>query len=330
MWSNNYLYTLDTKLSSGMALSLFGGYKDSTNYSFCNFTEKQVSLVRVTKGIRSTLSKIDTGDIPQKTSTYGFLVNGNNISCLINNTEYIHLDNLTNDRIFGGVGLSLWSEKKDSASILLSSIKTVSLDSNKLKNFTKLIVETTKLNPIVDIKSAQLVSVTKDNMAWILVWGNLGLNKNLLDIYSGQENTSAFSILNTDLDYSNNKFITKFDLIRGETVSLVSRYKDSNNYVACSFYNNFFRSNVSLEKVVDGILTKEAEAPLFFRVKNIKDIPFEISAIEDTVSCGANGTIALTKKLSDISKSGKFGIKIWDKIKNNAQVLVRDIYINSI
>lgn len=329
LWKN-YAFSAQAVVPEDSMLSLLFRFKDTKNYTRCTFSKEYTSIEQFIDGKMFQLAKEKQLKPLSGNSLFRADIYNKSVACYIDDVRIISATTKSNSPTFGGIGMSLWKSTKDGISI--KKVQVVSLEKPLSgSDVNKYTSSLEKKNLIVEQKGQpEKIRTVLFNNIFIVksVWGGLELLDNFLSVFSGDKNTSSTVIIPRNNGDKSSSMVVKFESIQGEIFSLIAGYTDSKNYVSCSFHNNFYKSSVRLDKIVNGKVTQIARVPVFLRVKQIKDVPFQIATNGNNVTCGANGTIILNETIHDLPKEGSFGIGVWDKIKNNASVLIREIYFN--
>ncbi len=161
---------------------------------------------------------------------------------------------------------------------------------------------------------------------WKEVWGILSIKDDRLILQADTlTNGASMFLLGTFLwkDYS---FETYLDWKKGQTVSLLARYADDYNYVAC----NFSEASVIISEHLKNTAINLAEKENTLKLAN-KDIKLSIDVDGNSVRCYVNDKLiasatGLTKEL----KNGGVGFNIWDPALNTSQIVIKKVKIEEI
>lgn len=175
-------------------------------------------------------------------------------------------------------------------------------------------------------KSLPYLDDFEDNNGWIKTWGGFSLKNNSMILGSDASTTGGEIFLDGSYSWRNYIFESKINWIKGNSVSLMARYKDDENYTACDFsdddvrieqrLNKRNRVMVKIEKVFN---FPKTGAKLGIRVNN------------DKVECLIdNRVVAYTYYLSPILSNGGIGFKTWDPQVNNSEIIIKEISVKEI
>lgn len=164
------------------------------------------------------------------------------------------------------------------------------------------------------------------NKGWINEWGNLQFKNDSISLGSELSSSSSFIFLDGAYLWKNFIFQSDINLVRGESFSLFSRYKDVNNYVSCIFSPKY----IKLEQVLNGErkILSELKGDFVFIGKNRK---VGIEVYGDIVNCYLDDKIAI--KGYDLDKGldyGGIGFKTWDPQINNSELIVKNVSVEEI
>jgi hypothetical protein len=286
-------------------------------------------------------------------------VDGDFVKCLVGNDTIVYA---TIPEDTGGVGIKIWDKNIGMANINLKEFNLydaqfahdniASLPSYD-KNVTKHLISKEEsgvdqpikvtisvkeeqkpkpiTTPVVEDKSLAItlpykpeILVKKD---WKNVFGLLSDKDNILIFGTNASTTSSQAVLIGSQDWTNYKFNVLLTWSSGSSATLVARYKDQKNYVACSFGE--YGSSVRLYKVVNGVSKTVAQSPRlpYPSIEAWKDNNFSISVDKNAVSCLKDGEWIVRGDLEDIPLSGSVGIKTYDRINGHAQVKVSSLSV---
>jgi len=162
---------------------------------------------------------------------------------------------------------------------------------------------------------------------WRNSWGDVIINNNrFLNISATNSSTGASVFLDGTLLWTNYTFNTLIDWNKGSHVSLIGRFKDSENYVACSFSDKGLR----IEQYLNGKKRIMVERETFFEMPK-DDIKLGIRVNKDKVECLVNGSVvAYTYYLSPALSNGGIGFKTWDPQINNSEIIIKEVLVEEI
>ena len=115
------------------------------------------------------------------------------------------------------------------------------------------------------------------------------------------------------MDWTNYKYTANVSVANGN-ISLIGRYQDSNNFLACSFAKGW----IEIDQVQDGtstVLTSKSVDGILPGVQGItQNTVVDMTLNGDTVSCGGFGptdNVSYTFPLNTAPMSGGIGIESW-------------------
>lgn len=164
---------------------------------------------------------------------------------------------------------------------------------------------------------------------WKNIFGKLGADGNNLMIGAGASTTASLAVLEGGDKWADYSFKATVDWLRGSGLSLVARYKDPKNYVACSY--SIYGSYARIHQVENGV-TKTFGSTAKLQIPYInpwEDIRFGIRVKEDNVECLINDAwVIRAQNIVTMPKTGKIGFKTWDSAAGVANVAVKKITVD--
>jgi hypothetical protein len=165
----------------------------------------------------------------------------------------------------------------------------------------------------------------KDN-GWIRDWGQVNFSDDSIIIGAHASTTGSAVFL--DGTYLWQNYILKADVypVKGQTFSLMARYKDGKNYTMCSFSD----TSLKIEQVLDEERKTLSEIKDNFKFIG-RNRKVGIGVYDNTVNCYLDDKIAI--KGYNLDKSldrGGIGFKTWDPEVNNSELVVQNIYVKEI
>lgn len=165
-----------------------------------------------------------------------------------------------------------------------------------------------------------------DNSGWIKTWGRLTLGNNSMILDSNASTTGSSAFLDGSYLWRDYVFNALVNLIKGQTFSLVARYKDDENYTACNFSSDSVRVEQRLNNKNRVMVEIKNQANL---PKN--DFSLGIRVNKDKVECVVNGDIvAYSYYVSPALSNGGIGFKTWDPQMNNSELIVKNVSVEEI
>jgi len=164
------------------------------------------------------------------------------------------------------------------------------------------------------------------NVDWRISWGNRTANNDGLHLFAKSDSSGALTLLDGTSAWSNYLSNTILDWSKGSHVSLIGRFKDDKNYVACSFNDK----SLKIEQYLNGKRRVMVEKKTFFEMPK-KDVELGIMVNKDKVECLVNGnSVIYAYYLSPALSHGGIGLKIWDSELNNSEIIAKKIEVTEI
>lgn len=157
---------------------------------------------------------------------------------------------------------------------------------------------------------------------WINLSGSTSLADNELELSSSKGIYNAYMDGGYLLrDYSFNAQVRQF--LPGQTLSLMFRYADSDNYASCDYRVN----SVSIKQVVDSSQQNIDEIRITQKYQIKKGTVIGVSVKGSQVQCLLDGMPVISRDQVQMPKSGSLGIKIWDKNQKDNLTKLADLKI---
>lgn len=161
---------------------------------------------------------------------------------------------------------------------------------------------------------------------WIQTWGKMSLGDNTMTLNSSSSSEGSTVFLGGSQLWKNYVVKSDIDFLKGRTFSLLARYKDNKNYVACVFASTSLR----VEQMIDG------ERKLIVEKKNNlgsigKDKKVGIGVYGNSVICYANTKLVLeSSNLESVPDHGGIGFEIWDPEVGNSEMVIKEVLVDEI
>lgn len=165
----------------------------------------------------------------------------------------------------------------------------------------------------------------RDN-GWTKSWGKMAFEDKAIKIGSHAGTTGSLVFLDGSNLWGNYVFKSRVDLIRGQVFSLLARYKNDNNYVACVFTTESIR----IEQMANGErrVVRELKGN-FESIGNNREVG--IGAYDDKVNCYVDGKITLEEfNSSAMLEHGGIGFKTWDPTLGNSELILKSVSVEEI
>ena len=158
-------------------------------------------------------------------------------------------------------------------------------------------------------------SLTIDN-GWKNPWGEMVIDEQGLTLRTLNGTTGSFVLLDGTGHWKDYGYSVKTVWRQGGYLTLFARYKDGDNYAACTFGDNL----VKAEQKVEGEIEKLVET------RNPISVPSENGAYAIVVSgsqirCYEGAAVAVVSfRLDGRLRNGGIGLRIWDRAPNNGDI----------
>lgn len=339
-WKN---YSVKTKLvrEKGRSVSLLIYYTDEHNFISLDWGQKLVRLTEHVNGKEQELvsyfpwEKNDEVEISVR--IYNGVISAKFEDLVLTNGLPIQLTR-------GAVGLGVWDPESAQSTInemeiesletspapfISPAIPTLSLLSNpSVSTSVPVVIFTPELKVIA--KNLPYLSDGFGDNDWEKLWGNLVISDGVLEISSSPLGKGGGVFLrgsNSWIDYA---LTTEFDWLKGQTFSLLSRYQDSNNYLACSYVR--YGGGVALVQVVNGkaaTLVANYFLPIPYSAAWF-NINVGMKVKDNHVECLINNEWVLRSDIDAMPKVGGVGFEIWDSVPDNSQINIKNVSVSSL
>ncbi len=174
--------------------------------------------------------------------------------------------------------------------------------------------DTKKLLDILDAghkKSIPYVDNFSNKENWILGWGKIAFDNNILTLQNDETSSNAAAFMDGSLFWENYSFNANARLMNGTYYGLLARVKNGKNFVACTFGNKKIKSFI----MEDGIATPlgEMEMPDFDATASNG---IGITVNNNRGECLLDGNVALTFNFNMEDNSGGTGIMVYSENKD--------------
>jgi len=359
----NYIYSIKIDWNKGSTFGLVARLIDNDNYASCVIDHNIIKIEERIEGKTNTLIKqkhnllINTGNI------FAIVADGKNIACYIGDKKAIE-SKISARLPNGGIGFRTWDGKKDNTFIQVKRIEVLPIlgVANYLRTAQKYDVFISDIkNPTPIDSSFDFVNSSNENFdeyvppvgyepiklsidenrvpyetatygfkGWKNSFGSFKQEEDEMYIGSNASTTSSLVTLQGSEDWVNYKFNTLVDWYQGSSFTLVARYKDSKNYVACSF--SLYGRGVRLFKVINGKTYDYGQSPQLPipAVGPWKNNNLSISVTGNHIECLRNNESVLRDDMAGIPSAGGVGLKTWNYSVNQALIGVKKIVVEAI
>ncbi len=165
---------------------------------------------------------------------------------------------------------------------------------------------------------------------WKNLWGNVATTTdNTLQLNATETTTGAQTVLENSNNWSNYKVNTNV-FVKQATVTLISRYVDENNFLACTFsgrYIEIIQKVNGVSSVVAYTTVEDAPYTRYF----YNDLNLTMSVDGKKVTCGLIGDENLKyEKIDEKLLNGGIGLQIWANSNGVAKIELKSVKVVSI
>ncbi|HBV01456.1 MAG TPA: heparinase II/III family protein [Candidatus Paceibacterota bacterium] len=163
---------------------------------------------------------------------------------------------------------------------------------------------------------------------WDSTWGDFSIANETLNLSANDSTTGASAFLRGSNSWQDYAFKTTVDWLSGGTVTLFSRYHDSDNYVACSYVR--YGAGATLVQVVEGERTTLAEnysLPISLFTPWL-DTHLGMSVKNNHVECLINGEVVLRFDSTMLPSSGGVGLEVWNQARNSGRIRIKEVSVD--
>jgi peptidoglycan/xylan/chitin deacetylase (PgdA/CDA1 family) len=164
------------------------------------------------------------------------------------------------------------------------------------------------------------------NNGWKSSWGKMSIENNVLKSFSSVASTGSFAFLDGTYPWIDYMFNADLAWKKGNNVFLVARYKDTDNYLTCTFSDDYIR----IDRVKNGLSEHLAEVKNNY-IFSKENINLGMIVKDNNIGCIVNGNNLITaaNNASGFNQGG-IGFKTWDPLLNNTEIEVRKINVSLI
>jgi peptidoglycan/xylan/chitin deacetylase (PgdA/CDA1 family) len=162
-----------------------------------------------------------------------------------------------------------------------------------------------------------------EDRGWVQTWGRLSMTDIALVLSSHATTTGASVFLDGTAHWHNYRFEAVIDWQQGQSLSLLTRFQNSENFVACTFSDGGIR----IEERVHGEQRIVATATLEGALEKGTFTP-AMSVVGQTITCSIDDVLILSGDgLSPLLQKGGIGFATWDAVPNNSTIRIRTINV---
>jgi spore germination protein YaaH/peptidoglycan/xylan/chitin deacetylase (PgdA/CDA1 family) len=155
------------------------------------------------------------------------------------------------------------------------------------------------------------------------IWSKSSLSEGGLFMKASADTEGSQATVTGTNYWLNYKLESDITLEAGSTGFLVSRYKDSDNYLLCGVDG----SDISFRQVVGGKDMPIKSTP-FIKYQG-KDFHISVEATGDVASCSVNGETVGHWRIDPALNMGEIGFKAWDPEKGKSVMTVHNIHVTN-
>jgi hypothetical protein len=315
----DYAFSSNVDLTSGSNVSLLARYRDDSNYLSCNFSANYVRVEEKIGDKTRLLAEVKrVMNVPFENLRLGVKTMGNSVGCLVGDKVVIESGDVNQELNSGGIGLRVWG-----ASTTNNGIKLRSVDVDKEWKTNSNIVVVSSSAPK---KIPYIVHSFNQDLGWINKWGDVWFEDDVLLLRANDKTTGSMAVLSGTEDWADYSFEVKGSLIRGSNIVLLARYVDDKNYIALNLGNKSIR----FEQYANGVRTILSETLLLNPVIAGEDFTLSIRLENTHLDGYLNGKPILSTELNNKGlKQGGIGIKSWDALLDNSEVVVKSVIVEA-
>lgn len=175
-------------------------------------------------------------------------------------------------------------------------------------------------------KNIPFTAKLDESDGWInTTWGTMSIKDNKITIGAEPDSTGSTIILdgtNAWVDYT---ISVKIKWIKGSNVYIQARSKDDNNLAAC----NFKRDLVHVEQIYEGVPRVIAGVENKFDPGE-ESFTIGMKVVGRNVDCSINGKVIVSAPfLEEPLTTGGIGIKTWDNIPGNSEIIIEALSVEN-
>jgi peptidoglycan/xylan/chitin deacetylase (PgdA/CDA1 family) len=160
------------------------------------------------------------------------------------------------------------------------------------------------------------------DLGWLSVWDNPSWENGAFSISAPKGRTGADTMLEGSERWTDYVYNLKYDWITGSRLSLMARYQDAGDYIACVFGGD----RVKIDRATGGA-TEHLGASVFHVNMISEDGQVGMRVQGDTADCLVNGDVVASAKVPIVA--GGIGVKIWDAVKEHAELHLKEISVEA-
>jgi peptidoglycan/xylan/chitin deacetylase (PgdA/CDA1 family) len=166
--------------------------------------------------------------------------------------------------------------------------------------------------------------LTKNN-GWLRGWGVLTIGDGTMSISDSADDDSGMSFLSGSYLWKEYFLKVKVSMQNGGAFSLLARYRDENNHVACDFSDN----HVALTSRVGSQDQLISEVPLVTRLETGRVADAGVAVFGRWAGCSLDGRIVASGIVGESLANGGIGFKMWDTGKKGSSLVVSALKVSA-
>lgn len=172
-------------------------------------------------------------------------------------------------------------------------------------------------------KSLPYIDNFVSDKGWLEISADIFIKNDTLIIKTKENSASATALLDGSYLWNNFLYTSTVNSYKSQTISLIARYSDNDNYLQCDFKPN----NIKLKVIRNNIETLISESKI--EIQNFEGINLGMGVSKYGVDCRVNGEIVTSGVYDVRSNHGGVGIKIWDKTPGFASIVLSGVKVES-
>lgn len=326
----DYAFSVNFDWTKGKEISLEARVQDPENFATCAYDDNSIRITQNIGGVaKNLIEEANIYVIPRVNANLSMVVASNTVDCYIGNTKVAHAENLSPALDRGSVGIETWDDISENA----MSVKGVTVVQgqyivNKAVQVPKLLIA--KI-PQSFQKPVQPIYFKGAN--WNKWYGDISVEKNGLLISANTSSSSGGGIILAGKHpLKNYSFEAMINWLKGESIQVIARYSDENNYLYCSFTKTTSAVTVAANKIENGKKFYISEKTINFTSPSTSATHLGIKVNGPEVDCLYNSSTisGVDRGLSEKLWSGVAGLETWDQRSGNSEILLKDYKITAI
>ncbi len=335
---------------------------NTQDFIYCEFGPNAVGIFERTHNNDVLITSADAvAGGPGTNGDFGMSIYGSDVGCTIARKEAVGAHLVKDPAPTGGIGFIFWDSKENTSRGVVKNVRVTALTKNTVVFPFPLAVATPSLITVTSTPSASpgqakpaapkplppapviqalafpyTESAFRGDGNWSATWGTLAIDAmGALDLHADASTTGANAHLKNSDSWGDLQFGATFDWPKGQSLGLVARYVNDNNYVACEFTETSFGDvHIELQQIINGDEHTLAAGDILDYT-----LPYRSDATAYIKVSGANGVCSFNNhvisNLNFINSwtlnppfTGAIGFTIWDPTPNNAEIVVHGVDVH--